>query len=577
MTGFFDSPSRQVIAATIGIATAILFSFANHQRENYEAAIGRAERDTRNAARLLAQDATRTFNATSDTLRAVGRLREDVERGLYRGAISVYAHLKTLRSGSPNLNEIGWFDAEGQRVASSERPDSLRTSVAGENFFKVLQNEEADRLYISTPMHAGSIWWFGLHLRLEDAVGSFAGVASGTIDPEEFSRVYRSLELGPGMSATMYRYDGTVLAHTPDGGQVLGRSVVATDLFRTHLLHSGAGTFHGASEFDGSAMISSYATIQGAGEGLVVKVNILRSQALDEFWDQLLGQTIESVLSIAMLLAGAALFVSSLRRRERLEAELREAVSAARAAAAQAEEANRAKSEFLANMSHELRTPLNAVIGFSALIDRQIKGPIGHEAYRGYARDISTSGEHLLGIINDILDLSKVEAGKLELHEEQIDLASVFRSAARLVEPKAKEAGLKLGIVAPRTLPLLWADETRLKQIVINLLSNAVKFTPKGGIVSLSAAQVGDGVAVVVTDSGIGMTPEQIPVALESFRQIESSQSRKFEGTGLGLPLAKRLAELHGGRLEVESAPGHGTKVTVRFPASRIHKVRATA
>ena len=577
MTGFFDSPSRQVTAAAIGIATAILFSFANHQRENYEAAIVRAERDTRNAAHLLAQDATRTFNAASDTLRAVGRLREDVARGLYRDEISMYAHLKTLRSGSPNLNEIGWFDIDGQRIASSERPDSIRASVAGEHFFKVLRNEDAQRLYISTPMQAAGVWWFGLHLRLEDAEGGFAGVASGTIDPEEFSRVYRSLELGPGMSATMYRYDGTVLAHTPDGGSVLGRSVVATDLFRTHLLRREAGTLHGDSELDGRAMISSYATIQGAGEGLVVKVNVLRSQVLAEFWGQLFGHSIESALSIAILLVGTVLFVSSLRRRERLEADLREAVAAAQGACAQAEEANRAKSEFLANMSHELRTPLNAVIGFSALIDRQIKGPIGHEAYRGYARDISRSGEHLLGIINDILDLSKVEAGKLELHEEQIDLASVFRSCARLVEPKAREAGLALSIQAPHTLPLLLADETRVKQIVINLLSNAVKFTPRGGRVSLSARLAADAIEIVVADTGIGMTPEQIPVALESFRQIESSQSRKFQGTGLGLPLAKKLAELHGGSIDVESAPGLGTTVTVRLPASRIVEQRASA
>jgi signal transduction histidine kinase len=307
-----------------------------------------------------------------------------------------------------------------------------------------------------------------------------------------------------------------------------------------------------------------------------VEVSVAEHQVLSEFWRRLGPDMVQVCLELAVLLAGTALLVSGLRRHERLQAELAQAVGAARTACAEAEEANRAKSEFLANMSHELRTPLNAVIGFSSLIERQIRGPVT-EAYREYARDIHRSGEHLLNIINDILDLSKVEAGKLELHEEEIALAAVFRSCVRLVEPRAREAGLNLGVIVPLTLPPLWADEIRLKQIVINLLSNAVKFTPRGGRVNLSAALSGNAVVVTVSDTGIGMSPDQIPIALESFRQVESARARKFEGTGLGLPLAKKLAELHGGALAVESAPGQGTTVTVRLPASRLRDHRASA
>jgi signal transduction histidine kinase len=282
------------------------------------------------------------------------------------------------------------------------------------------------------------------------------------------------------------------------------------------------------------------------------------------------------LLGLAVLSAGTALLVVGLRRRENLQADLAQAVATARAAREEAEQASKAKSEFLANMSHELRTPLNAVIGFSELIEQQVRGPVA-ETYREYARDINRSGAHLLSIINDILDLSKVEAGKLELHEEEVELASVFRGCVRLIEPKAKEAGLNLHVLTPLSLPPLWADEVRLKQILLNLLSNAVKFTPRGGRVSLSAAVSGDSVAIIVADSGIGMSSDDIPVALESFRQVESARSRKFEGTGLGLPLAKRLTELHGGTLLVESAPDQGTTVTVHMPVARVREARATA
>jgi hypothetical protein len=216
LTGLFDSPSRQVIAATAGIAATLVLSFASHQWENHQTAMARAERDTRNAASLLAQNATRTLNAALDTLRAVGRLREDVVRGIYRSQASVHTHLKTLRGGSPNLAEIGWFDDNGERVASSERLDPIRASAAGEIFFNVLRSEDAQDLYISSPAQIGGAWRIGLYLRLENLDGRFAGVAGGTIDPEEFSRVYRSLDLGPGVSATLLRYDGTVLAHTPE-------------------------------------------------------------------------------------------------------------------------------------------------------------------------------------------------------------------------------------------------------------------------------------------------------------------------------------------------------------------------
>ena len=237
----------------------------------------------------------------------------------------------------------------------------------------------------------------------------------------------------------------------------------------------------------------------------------------------------------------------------------------------QAEAANRAKSEFLANMSHELRTPLNGIIGFSEIIRCGSLGPIGNDKYTEYAGDINAAGTHLLSVINDILDLSKIEAGTTELHEEEVDATDVLASCLALVKQRAHAAGVAIVCEAEPDLPSLHADERKVKQILINLLSNAVKFTPAGGQVSVRAWFRADGGFVFqIADTGIGIAVKDIPKALAPFRQVDSALNRKYEGTGLGLPLTKSLVELHGGSLDLQSEPGVGTTVTVRFPAWRV-------
>jgi PAS domain S-box-containing protein len=232
-----------------------------------------------------------------------------------------------------------------------------------------------------------------------------------------------------------------------------------------------------------------------------------------------------------------------------------------------AESANRAKSQFLANMSHELRTPLNAIIGFSEVISSALFGPLDAR-YRDYAQDIHGSGHHLLRIINDLLDLSKVEAGRLELRDSPVPIALVFETCRRMVSDRAEAVGINLDF-RPTDLEVS-ADELRLEQVLLNLVSNAVKFTQEGGHVTVSAILASSGEAVIsVVDTGIGMAPEDIPRALQPFGQIDNSLARPHGGTGLGLPLAQRLVELHGGTMSIDSQLGKGTTVTVMLPAER--------
>ena len=245
--------------------------------------------------------------------------------------------------------------------------------------------------------------------------------------------------------------------------------------------------------------------------------------------------------------------------------------AALEAARREAVEANMAKVMFLANMSHELRTPLNAIIGFSEIMSSQMFGPMGNERYLEYAKDVHKSGDHLLGLVNDILDTAQIESGNMKLRDEESDLHDIIDYCLNQVSLQAKTAQVNLHEKVNFGMPAVMADSRKIKQILLNLLSNAIKFTPAGGNVSLCVRYAGNGdLEISVADTGIGIEKENIPRVLQKFGQVENSMQRNYAGVGLGLPLAKALVELHGGKLWIDSVLGKGTTVAFTLPRSRL-------
>jgi signal transduction histidine kinase len=335
---------------------------------------------------------------------------------------------------------------------------------------------------------------------------------------------------------------------------------------KPHSPESGAKTSQDPGLPQGTRIVhesdSLTAEVDFPARGIVASASLTDSDVLQ-------GSTIRSrvelfvlvLRTLLMITAGATLY-RQLLWREAVQAELIRTREAA-------ELATRAKSEFLANMSHELRTPLNAVIGFSEAIKLGIFGPIGSR-YREYGGHILSSGAHLLQLVNDLLDLSKLESGRFELEEAATDIPGVIGAALRLVRPLAADAKVTLHEEIAPGLPRVYADERRLQQVLLNLTANAVKFTPPGGAICVSACEERGEFLIRVSDTGTGMAKDQIPLALEPFRQLNSQFRSKHQGTGLGLPIAKDLIELHGGTFAIKSEVGVGTTVTISLPPRRI-------
>jgi signal transduction histidine kinase len=391
-----------------------------------------------------------------------------------------------------------------------------------------------------------------------------------------------------GMAATVvpatidydWRYAGTALLLSVGFSVLAVRTVASGDgmlarLNAANLLAAGIATLH----FTAMAAVTLHPdpsvpipettmpTEWMAFGVAVITLLVLATALISSLVDQRLGAHAER--EAARLRVTVAELEETKTRLEQTSADLMRSLEAAAAG-------SQAKSQFLAAMSHELRTPLNAVIGFSQALNGGFYGEL-NERQKEYLGHVQSAGEHLLELVNDVLDLSKMDANRLDLDETALSAKEVIASATRLLLENAASAHVAVEQEIADDLPYLRADERRVRQILLNLLSNAIKFTPSGGSITLRAFETQAGLAIAVTDTGIGIAAEDIPTALERFGQVDNRLARKFEGTGLGLPLCKRLMELHDGTLEITSVVGSGTTVTVTFPPARIVRARQAA
>ena len=351
--------------------------------------------------------------------------------------------------------------------------------------------------------------------------------------------------IGPEVGADRPVMRARIPVHDADGNRVAEVMVAAS--LRPVLLET--------------ALVGLFAALVALGLHLVIDRVALRAlrQALDHL--QAAGRARDRALQEASDAVGQLA-----RQNARLKAASEE-LSRARDAALSAD---RSKSMFLAAMSHELRTPLNAIIGFSEVMARELYGPIGHDKYRGYAADIRASGDHLLALIDDVLDLSRVEAGKLVLRREPLDVAEHIDACFRLLEGRAADAGIDLGFSRSADAgATILGDRVRFRQIMLNLLTNAVKFTEHGGRVRVEVEVDAEGVTIRIIDTGVGMAARDLERVFRPFEQVDVGSSRPSEGAGLGLALSRALVHQHDGALHIDSAPGLGTTVTLSFPRLR--------
>jgi two-component system cell cycle sensor histidine kinase PleC len=559
---------RRIAVFCVAIMAAICVLVTKGVVRDHNAALDRARIEAANLSAGFEEQVRGTLNSIAGAMEFLKRRIE--ARGTSFNLGDWKNQIPQLVS--PTIN-IFMIDAQGKLLATSAEHAPNPVYYSDRDYFQALRDNPDLGLFIAAPAIGKCTNRLILNAarRLETKDGQFAGVLVFSIAPELLTTLYQKVNPGKAASIRLFQRDGTALASyiagkgldmPPPGRKVKGIEALIDSK------SADAGEYIKKAELDGVTRIFHWRKVKGYP--LVVTVGLSEANALAAANHQAgivigLGLVALSLLLLMMLMLNR-----EISRRAQQAIELDKINAELVLAHRRAEEASRAKSAFLANMSHELRTPLNAILGFSEMIRDRLFGR-DLDRYAGFASDIHRSGAHLLDIVNDVLNVSKIEAGKLELQKEEVNVHTAVQESLLAVEQQAAGGGVCLTKLAPDIGASFFGDKTKLKQILINLLSNAIKFTPQGGAATITAAADEDGgMRLMIHDTGIGMSGEEIRVALELFRQVDNSHSRRFEGTGLGLPLAVRLTELHGGTLTIESTPGKGTTVTVRFPANRI-------
>jgi signal transduction histidine kinase len=555
-----------IIGITSALVAALIGMFSWMLSHSYAITVDDTFDSSSNLALSVEQFVAHTITTIDLSLQVIS---DEIDAGEARSPRAMQALLAARVKRLPEIAGLAVLDPEGRVRASSADFLPVGAELPNAPFFRKALEQDGIRVALGDASgQRADGKQLMLSRRYLRADGSVAGVVAATLNRDYLQQFFSTLHIGKSGMIMVATNAGTALVSWPYREDYIGKNFGEATLFTQWLPFAASGVLTLHLPEGSEWRITGYQRVEKLP--LVALAALSRKEALAHWRSTMLVQTGAGAALLAVLLLMAWYLNREFTARLGAYGQLSDTVRELDRARLAAEESSRVKSQFMAHMSHELRTPLNAVIGFSEMIRDAVVGPISAR-YRGYAVDIQKSGAHLLRLINDVLDLSKVEAGGLDLHEETVNLTDLVDECRRLLIDGIESGELKLMIELPPDLPTIRGDALRLKQVLLNLLSNAVKFTPQGGFIQISAAMTPEGgIALAIRDTGIGMAPEQIPLALEPFRQLDDAFNRRFEGTGLGLPLARRLAERHGGQLQITSATGMGTTATLILPASRV-------
>jgi two-component system, cell cycle sensor histidine kinase PleC len=532
----------------------------------YRRALGEAERTTLAAARVAQRQVSQALQHIHLAFQSFDDdPSDDATLVVHHLGPEQHVALARLRNSSPLFVRLELIRPDGQIAASSETADPASAAPAQQ--ISLLQHQQdvpARTLRFDEPLQLpDGVRVIPVSQRLITAEGQFAGILVAYVRLDYFADFFAALSVD---SMNLMRADGVILARHP---MLPGGGTVRVRVPEPAHNQAVEWTIRAPSQIDGRP--SLLATSRVPGSDLYVVARLTQGSVLTRWARDMLPLTFAAG---ALLLAFAAVglwLARSLKRRDDLVHVIVEAQETADVARAEAEAASNAKSNFLAQMSHELRTPLNAILGFAQVLEGEMFGKHVDARYREYGRHIRRSGDHLLQLINNLLDLSKVQSGNWVLDDGPVDLVASADWTLDILGQRAAEASVTLANAIPSDFPEVRADKRIVRQVLLNLVGNAVKFTPPGGRVSIAATRDSHGgVALSVRDTGIGIDPEDLTEILTPFGTAKRQATTAAHGTGLGLPLSKAFAELHGGTLDIQPAAGGGTIVTVLLPPSRV-------
>ncbi len=558
----------------------------------HDEVLGQAWEETQSLSLILERQATDSVAGVGKILAGTVEVLNHRFQVWDRGDLEAQALLRRQAALSPLIHALLVVSADGKLIHDSTTLDPSDPDLADREYLTVHRNDGGVGLHLGTPVFsrvAGS-WFVTMSRRLEEPGGHFAGVVVAMIDPAAFRSFYEAFRLRNGAMVTLYHANGPMMARFPDPVPEVGRTALPLPSSAAHLKPGMTGTEHADASAEGPDRILS--ARRSADLPLVIAVSMATDRLLQPWRGKLIWSLAVAASGSAMLAFLTFALVREAGRREAMLTDLQRSERALRdsqqrliqdiagryraeaeliAAKQASDAANRAKTQFLANMSHELRTPLNAIIGFAEALETGIFGRMTGKPAE-YIGDIRRSGQHLLSLINDILDTTKIESGKYALHEEVVDIRDAVDQSLRSLAPQAAEKSISLSASLPDEPPHLFADERAMRQILLNLLSNALKFTPTGGRVVVMVDVNERNLRLRVIDTGIGIPQGELMQVLEPFHQVDNSHTRRYAGTGLGLPLVKSLVEMQEGRFLLTSAVGRGTTATVLFPAARLRR-----